>query len=880
MKSGDRWGCLNEAFRLILISLLAVSAGYLVRLPIEIRMGAGVTAALTTRDFHDGEGDFRWTRERSSLIFPDPGPGLEVRVEALVSGFRPRGSTPPLVVIEAGEESLRARPGRGETIILKTTTPRGWWSSDLEVLFRSETFSPGEMDQRSLGVRVHRVRLVPEGSVLGFGRAPLGQLVVTSLILLLFFALLTRHGLAPRQARWVGTACALAWGGGFTLARSQTALASTPLLVAASLAFGVDIAFPSLAGTFSETLRETLLRLGRGLKLLARWPSVALAAAGCLGVTGAYLARPTLEIDLGSGRETTLVHQFSGFDQERGVKFRRALRGAWIDLRDFGGASTWNMEITASLVERSQGLVLARTGAHELETILGPEWSTHRLEARAPLGWRSGLAVELPSASEAIELRVDRLHLERGRCLPSIRIMAYVIGAALLFVVGSGACGLGGISRWIMGGVILAAEISALVVDPLLAVPFVPTFFSVVVGAALMTALASGFLHMASRRRLTPSLPPVAGVAAMVGFSVWLSVTLFPLYVGGHFVFHSSIAQEIWQGKFLTYYLPYPGSMLSRQTQWGSIIVPHSCLYHTLMAPLAALPRVWFYGLEKTALALMLAFMAIISSLLAAKVRCSSAGVFAGVIFVSLAPTVQLLGLGHVMTLFGCWAATLALGVIILRFDNLQERSTWWWATALLTLCFLSYTASLLLTAVSLAVAIAFLARRAGEKARVLAWAMLAASFTAFMLYYVNWTLPFLRESVPSILSGVGSQSSDFSLWSRLAAIPRKLTYTYGHPLLPLAGLAGLALARRSPQRTLLACWASMLVLFSGFDLFFNFLLKHHYFVMPPVTVGAGLAAAWLFGKGRWGKAAVVVLVAYVMGVGARAALGVAFGQS
>ena len=92
----------TDLWRLVVVSLLAVSAAYLVCLPVEIPMEAGLLSALCTENMHRAEGPYRWTRGQSSVTFPDPGPDLDVEVELFVSGFRPRGGTPPLVVVEAG----------------------------------------------------------------------------------------------------------------------------------------------------------------------------------------------------------------------------------------------------------------------------------------------------------------------------------------------------------------------------------------------------------------------------------------------------------------------------------------------------------------------------------------------------------------------------------------------------------------------------------------------------------------------------------------------------------------------------------------------------------------------------------------------------------
>ena len=107
----------------------------------------------------------------------------------------------------------------------------------------------------------------------------------------------------------------------------------------------------------------------------------------------------------------------------------------------------------------------------------------------------------------------------------------------------------------------------------------------------------------------------------------WLAATTAPLYRGGHFVFHSSIAEEIWKGRFLLYYLPYPGSMLSQQAQWGNVIVPHPALYHTLAAPLAALPHAAFFVAEKVLLALLLAAMVWACAALAAAYHRTAAAI-------------------------------------------------------------------------------------------------------------------------------------------------------------------------------------------------------------------------------------------------------------
>src|SRR5262249_4431278 len=169
----------------------------------------------------------------------------------------------------------------------------------------------------------------------------------------------------------------------------------------------------------------------------------------------------------------------------------------------------------------------------------------------------------------------------------------------------------------------------------------------------LLLALLGGANVVAARRGLGLSAPGPVLAAAGLGFVAWFAATSFPLYRGGNFVFHSSISEEIWKGRFLIYYLPYPGSMLSRQAQWGNIIVPHPCFGQPGLAPLAALPQPWFYIAEKAVLALWLATLVLLAALIAERVAGPGAAPWAAAMAVCLVPAFQLLGLGHLMTLFG-----------------------------------------------------------------------------------------------------------------------------------------------------------------------------------------------------------------------------------
>jgi hypothetical protein len=320
--------------------------------------------------------------------------------------------------------------------------------------------------------------------------------------------------------------------------------------------------------------------------------------------------------------------------------------------------------------------------------------------------------------------------------------------------------------------------------------------------------------------------------------------------------------------------------MLSRQAQWGDIVVPHPALFHTLVAPLAALPPPWFHLGVKLLLALWLAAIVLVAATLATAAGGASAGAWTAVLAAGLMPSFQLLGLGHLMTILGCFAMALAMGFLIVRFDRLREPWTWGAAVALLVFCFLAYTAGLLFAAFTLGAVLPFVLRSEPGTARSLAAAGLAAAAVAFLLYYVHWAWPFLSQSVPRMLHGSGAPDGGGTpVLRRLLALPHKLGYSYGSALIPVLGLAGLARARSLRAWPLLLAWAAVLPVFSVADLFFNLLLKHHYFTMVPVAVGGGLLLTALARRGAAGRVGACVLLGLALLLGLQTALDAALGR-
>jgi hypothetical protein len=116
---------------------------------------------------------------------------------------------------------------------------------------------------------------------------------------------------------------------------------------------------------------------------------------------------------------------------------------------------------------------------------------------------------------------------------------------------------------------------------------------------------------------------------------------------------------------------------------------------------------------------------------------------------------------------------------------------------------------------------------------------------------------------------------------TRLALIPRKLGYSFGSVVLPLTGLIGVGLVTlrsRVGARFILPAWVSVLLFFSFADVYFNFILKHHYFTLVPVTMGAAALLDVGMRRGGWTRWASGALLVSAVALGSRAALSLAMG--
>jgi hypothetical protein len=857
-----------------------VALAYQLPVSIDVDMGNAWSGALVARGFYDAEGAYRWSRGESDLVFPDPGATRSARVELLLSGFRPRDAEPPLLVVETGPEGrpgLRVQPSRRIDTYSFGAETRGLWSSTLVLHLRADTFSPGAFDERALGVRLHRARLVLHGPTIPPARQVLAAL---ALVLLLFVFL--RPGV--RLAGSLGLSMALAIGyGGFRL---FTAFFIPGIALGLAILAVCAWAFPWGARFVRDVSRGSARSLRLGAAAIAtRWAGAA-AVIAVVGAGFAYALRPSFTLDVGSGEAEMLVSRFTGYDRAAdATTFRRPLPDATVDLRDFGWGSPWTLSIQAAAEAGRQGsssltTVLVRTSEEDFAADLGAEWRTYRFDLPDPgRSWRSGTMLTFPGLGRGNEqgLEIASIRVDRGTSFPSMHALVLLVGSCWFLAAALSATGLSP-RVGAAGGISFALLLcTGMYLYPVIVTPSLGR--ALLGGAAALGAAvcARGWIGALAEREILPELAPGALALATVGLVLWFLSTASPLYVGGHFGYHSAIAEEIWRGKFFLYYFPGPDNMLSHQPQWGNLVVPHPSFYHTVAAPFAAFSRDAFYLLTKVFLAVLLFGMTLSSALVATSVGTRRTGVYAAAALAGAPTGAQLLGLGHLMTIFGAWAAAVGMGFLVIQEQNLSRRREWLIGMGLVTLCFLSYTGSLLFGSVTLVLAVLWLYRSEKELAMRLGALLLAGWGLALLLYYIHWVVPFVRDSLPTFLAGKSSGGA-IDLASRMRLEPEKLSYTFGSWLVPVVGLLGLGFAQTRVRRVLLLCWGSVLVLFTVLDLFFNFLLKHHYFTLPAVAVGVGLALERLHGKRAWGGLIVGVFLVFLWVMGLAEAVRVAGG--
>jgi hypothetical protein len=528
-------------------------------------------------------------REASGVSIPGPGPSAASSSTSPSPLWRPRGQPLPGVDLDAEGARARGHPPRAQTVTLETIAPRTWRRRRVHAGVAGGT-SRAAPTRGAWACGLHEVRLDAVGvepglpplraGAVGAGRGGGGGTAL-------------RLGAPIAAARAAGFALAVLLGFTHLFARAYAVLLlrwprSPPALPLAVAPCCHPPRPPAL-----DVAWRAARRLARAVGALTPWPA-ALIAAVALAPRGSRTPPLPYWTSTWAAAAKTYARGLLAYDAEGPVSLRHAERRGARPARPRRrrrGASRWS----------GPPIQAPRCPPARERAALGPAW-TRRPCRRPHAGAGGPAAPRLRRRGRGAEAG-SRPHRAR-RSLPAPRVALALGAAGVLLALSFAAAGVRR-SAAAAGLALVLAGALALFRDPLLARCWPCAGPPFVAAGALLAAVSA-----ALNERTGVSLPAGVVAACVAGFVAWLAAPLTPLYRGGHFVFHSSIAEEIWQGRLLHYALPYPGSMLSQQVQWGNIVVPHPCLFHVVAAPLAALPRPLFYTAVKAALALWLASMA------------------------------------------------------------------------------------------------------------------------------------------------------------------------------------------------------------------------------------------------------------------------------
>ena len=159
-------GSLRLAGALLVATAAAATTAYQVMRPVVVDLGSALAVPLSMRGLYPAEEGYRWTNGQGEIALPSPGRGRAIRLDMVVSAWRPRGTPAPQLRITAEGASVVAEPGPAPVALtlLADTSP-----SMRAGMERPRRF--GELHPRSWGSTDPRGSRAP-GAALARGWCP------------------------------------------------------------------------------------------------------------------------------------------------------------------------------------------------------------------------------------------------------------------------------------------------------------------------------------------------------------------------------------------------------------------------------------------------------------------------------------------------------------------------------------------------------------------------------------------------------------------------------------------------------------------------------------------------------------------------------------
>ena len=127
---------------LLVATAAASTAAYQVMRPVVVDFGSALAVPLSTHGLYPAEDGYRWTNGQGEIALPSPGGGRAVRLDMVVSAWRPRGTPAPQLRVIAEGASVVAEPGPAPVALSLAADTGHSVGGALDVRLESERFVP------------------------------------------------------------------------------------------------------------------------------------------------------------------------------------------------------------------------------------------------------------------------------------------------------------------------------------------------------------------------------------------------------------------------------------------------------------------------------------------------------------------------------------------------------------------------------------------------------------------------------------------------------------------------------------------------------------------------------------------------------------------
>jgi len=368
---------------------------------------------------------------------------------------------------------------------------------------------------------------------------------------------------------------------------------------------------------------------------------------------------------------------------------------------------------------------------------------------------------------------------------------------------------------------------------------------------------------------------------AVVAAVIKLGGILYPHAIIFDEAAHVLRMRWILDGRFMELYRPGYTSYMGDTVGLEGGQFPYSPLWYLIVTPFH------FLGLDlgdatNGLSALMdVSKMFFIHIIARGTLRLRAVSVLAAALYQLIPMPYFLLSWGNYPTQFGLWASLLVTAFLVVNWEHLRGRRTFWTWVGLLALAILSYTVLGVYT-VSFLLLIAIFGlprqrRGALPRLRFIVAGLLTAELLVFVIYHGQFAHAMITETLPALVSGTARRLDgplDAQAEVRESPLANFLAnnqFTVNH--LTSLGMtiapAGLLLLWATPSRRrwwpLWTAWLAMFVIYTLLSAYVaDMVLKHVFFMMPLICIALALVLEHWWRRGWGGRAATLAVLLYL----------------